>query len=199
MDNLLTTLNYFLAGLAGNYNIIDFNSKNGKTICGFDDFIGMKYESDSRISNYTVQFGDFNSYNKVITPKVIEITLVTQGTYEKISNVIEILENYKNSTKLVDVQTPYGVFIGYNIINLSYELSVSKGIGYLECTIKIREVEVSSAQFTAFKNIEEQPTTLLGKISSVRDVVQLVEKTTQKITTTMLGADIIFSNRILFR
>ena len=196
MDNLLTTLNYFLAG---NYNIVDFNSKNGKTICGFDDFIGMKYESDSRISNYTVQFGDFNSYNKVIIPKIIEITLVTQGTHEKISNVVEILENYKNSTKLVDVQTPYGVFIGYNIINLSYELSVSKGIGYLECTIKIREVGVSSAQFTAFKNIEEQPTTLLGKISSVRDVVQLVEKTTQKITTTMLGADIIFSNRILFR
>lgn len=199
MDNVLNALNYIQSFISGEYNITKFNSSTKETICGFDGFIGVRYNSSSKISDYTVQLGDFTSYNKVIQPTVIEITLCTEGTYDKISSVLSTLENYKNSTELVDIQTPYGIYIGYNIIDLNFDLSIQKGVGYLECTIKVRQVEISNAQFTAFRNIEEQPTTLLGRINLVRGAVEKVEKITTIISSTLLGTEIIFSNKIKWR
>lgn len=199
MDRALTAINYIKYFLTGGYNITKFNSPTKETICGFDGFIGVKYNSTSRISDYTVQLGDFSSYNKILQPTVIEITLCTQGSYEKISAVLATLENYKNSIELIDIQTPYGVYIGYNIIDLKYELTTEKGIGYLECTITVRQIEVSNAQFVAFKNIEEKATTLLGRMNTMYGVLENVEKATTAVTSVLLGTEIIFGNKIRLR
>lgn len=199
LDKTLNTVNYIKNFLLGEYNITKFNSNTNETICGFDSFMGIKYDSNSKVSTYTVQLGDFSSYNKVLIPTNIEIILATQGTYDKISSVLSTLENYKNSTELVNIQTPYGVFIGYNIINLTYELSTNRGLGYLECTIKARQIEVSDQQFIAYKNIEEQPVSLLGKMNKIQNILDIVEKITSTINYIVLGVEIITSNRINFR
>lgn len=199
MDRILNAVTYITSFLAGDYNITKFNSPTKETICGFDGFISLKYNSTSQVSKYSVQLGDFTSYNKVIQPTNIEVTLCTKGSFEKISSVVSTLDNYKNSTVLVDIQTPYGVYIGYNITDFSYELSVEKGIGYVECVINVRQIEVNSAQFTAFRNIEEKPTTLLGKFSLIQSSLEKVENTVTKVTKTVLGTEIIFSNKIRWR
>lgn len=199
LDKTLNTVNYIKNFLLGEYNITKFNSNTNETICGFDSFMGIKYDSNSKVSTYTVQLGDFSSYNKVLIPTNIEIILATQGTYDKISSVLSTLENYKNSTELVNIQTPYGVFIGYNIINLTYELSTNRGLGYLECTIKARQIEVSDQQFIAYKNIEEQPVSLLGKMNKIQNILDIVEKITSTINYVVLGVEIITSNRINFK
>lgn len=196
MDKVINTINYLKTFLSGNYNITRYNSPTKETICGFDGFINMKYNSSSEISRYSVHLGDFSSYNKVLEPTNIEVVLCTKGTFEKISAVISTLNNYKNSTELVDIQTPYGVYIGYNIVNVDYELSTDKGYGYVECTITAQQIEVSAAQFTAIRNIEEKPTALLGKMSLLQSTIHKYEKITGTVTKAFLGTELIFSNHI---
>lgn len=199
MDRILNAVNYITSFLAGDYNITKFNSPIKETICGFDGFINLKFNSSSQVSKYSVQFGDFSSYNKVLQPTNIEITLCTKGSFEKIAAVVSTLDNYKNSTVLIDIQTPYGVYIGYNITDFNYELSAEKGVGYVECVINVRQIEVSSAQFTAFRNIEEKPTTLLGKFSLVQSSLEKVENVITKVTKTVLGTELIFGNKLRWR
>lgn len=200
MDSFLNKLSFISNFLNGNYNITKFVSNINETICGFDDFMDFKFEGTSTISNYTIQLNNFSSYNKVTNPIELNITLGTQGSFYKISNVISVLNKYKDSTELVNIQTPFGFFIGYNITGLNFEISGNQpGCGYLECVIKLREVEISSKQFSSFLNAEEQSTTLLGKINSIRNIVSITENVTSVITTTLLGSKIIFSNRIKFR
>lgn len=196
MDRVLNAVNYIKTFLAGDYNITKNNSATKETICGFDGFISLKCNSSSKISKYSVKLGDFTSYNKVLEPTNLEITLCVSGSFEKISAVISTLDNYKNSVQLVDIQTPYSVYIGYNIVDTEYELSAENGIGYLECVLNVRQIEVSSAQFTAIKNIEDKPTTLLGKMSLLQSSLQKFENVTGSITKTFLGAQLIFGNRI---
>lgn len=199
MDRVLQVANYIKSFLAGDYNITKYNSSSKQTICGFDGFISLKYNSSSNISKYSVKLGDFSSYNKILQPDNLEITVCTTGTFEKISSVIFMLNNYKNSIELVDIQTPYGVYIGFNIVDLEYEVSAENGVGYLECIIKARQIEVSSAQFTAIKNIESRATNILGKVSLVQNTIQQFHKATSITAKTALGAQLIFGNRIKFR
>lgn len=199
MDKVLTTINYIKSFLSGNYNITKFNSDIKETICGFDGITDIKFSSNSNISDYTVQYGDFTSYNKVIRPSVIDITLIIEGSFEKIASVLAVLENYKNSTELVDIQTPYSIYIGYNIVNLDYELTVQKGVGLFDCTIKARQVEVNDIQFNSYKNIEERPIILLGKVSTFQGIAEKVNKVSTSINSTLLGVDIIFGSKINLR
>lgn len=195
----LTALDeYILKIHAGNYNITRHNSEKKEPICGFDGITNLSFNSSSSISSYSVQFGDFSSYNKVLKPSVINLTVVTEGTFEKIKSVTLIMENYKNSFELVDIQTPYGVYIGYNITDVEYELSTRNGIGLLELNFIAKEVNISNKQFSSYKDIEQNPVSSNGRINLLEKGISSIEKVTSKISTTLLGVNVLFGSKLRF-
>lgn len=206
VGNLLSNLStgivaldeYILKINAGNYNITKHNSEKKEPICGFDGITNLSFNSSSSISSYSVQFGDFSSYNKVLKPSVINLTVITEGTFEKIKSVTVIMENYKNSFELVDIQTPYGIYIGYNITDVEYELSTRNGLGLLELNFIAKEVNISNKQFSSYKNIEQTPTSFNGRSSLLENGVNFVEKATSKISKTLLGVNVLFGSKIRF-
>lgn len=182
------------------YGITRYDGKDSSNICGFDGMTYFNAEYDSKISDFVTQFGDFTSYNKCNLPTLLHMRLGAQGTYGKLSNIIFLLEQYKSSVILVNIHTPFNVFIGFNITNFSYSITARDNIGYLDIDLKARQIYISKAQFSAYSNIEEAPQQLLGKIATFSAIVEIWDAAKALGYLPVLeGVSVVLSNRVRFR
>lgn len=142
----------------------------GQTIASFDTFVEMRFKTGSALPIMPVEQGSFFTANKWMLPYNAMVQLAKMGDAGVINEMMVALEQYKNSTDIVDIVTPYFTFIHGNLYDIEYDFSVDEtGVGMAAPRLSIQEVRfiqesaTSTSDITGAKNAESNSTVNNGK------------------------------------
>lgn len=113
-------------------------------------FLSYSYSNDSRISQYPVEAGAFQSYNKVDTPFDLRIRVTKSGNVATVSAFIEVAEGLAKATDLNTyvLITPERTYQSVNVVKVSHDHQANHGANMVTMELYLVEVRVTaSAQY----------------------------------------------------
>lgn len=121
----------------------------GAEIISPDTFVGMQYSNSTRLSNYPLEQGAFESYNKVNNPYDVNVTMAVGGSEANRAAFLAIARDIANSMGLYTVVTPEEVFPSVNIERYDYSRTVHNGVGIVSVTFYLKQIRINAtAEFT---------------------------------------------------
>jgi hypothetical protein len=119
-------------------------NKAGVRILTPDSVISFSFLNEYRISDYPVELGGFESYNKVATPFDARLVFTKGGTVADRKSFLDLLDAIIISLELFDVVTPEKAYINANIIRYDYERASRSGVSLLSVAIFLREIRAAA-------------------------------------------------------
>lgn len=114
-----------------------------------DSVRNFDYRSESRISNYPVQQGEFNSYNKVDVPFEASIHMVKGGTLEDRTTFLDDCQNVEESLDLFTIVSPERAYTNCNVTRLAMSRRETRGAFFVEVEMYFEQIQEISAQYSA--------------------------------------------------
>ncbi len=122
---------------------------NGNAVISPDSVIDVSFDREFRISDYPVEQGGFQSYNKVATPFDFRMTMTKGGPANDLQLFIEACDSLVETDALY---TAIGGNIAYpnvNVVRYGYERKSTNGVTLLTVHMFMREVrQTASATFS---------------------------------------------------
>lgn len=156
----------------GSWTILDHETQ--RELCTFDTFLGYDSNKDNQVMNYPIEEGSFASYNKIVNPTRITVYLARSGYPLQLKTTLQVLEEYADSTKKVDVILPFKSFVGYNIEKISH--SMQSGDAGDQLIVSLPMVEIKEVSIT-YKTVKLSPKKV--KSPSLSDTVKTGKKQTE--------------------
>src|SRR6185312_12186285 len=126
--------------------------QNGKSVLISDSVVSVDYRKEWHISDYPIEQGNFESYNKVRMPYDARITFSKGGTDSDRNEFLTTIESISASLELYDVVTPEFTYVNANISHFDYQHTSINGVGLLAVTIWLQEIRATAA--SAFSKVE---------------------------------------------
>jgi len=126
--------------------------QNGKSVLISDSVVSVDYRKEWHISDYPIEQGNFESYNKVRMPYDARITFSKGGTDSDRNEFLTTIESISASLELYDVVTPEFTYVNANISHFDYRRTSINGVGLLAVTIWLQEIRATAA--SAFSKVE---------------------------------------------
>jgi len=127
--------------------------QQGEKVLEPDSFLGVRYRDGSRIVDYPLEQGAFQSYNKVATPFDVAITMAIGSNIDQREGFLRQLARLKASLDLFIVITPEITFQNVNIEAYDYERRARNGASLIVFDIFLREVRTTAvAAFSPVKS-----------------------------------------------
>jgi hypothetical protein len=126
---------------------------NGQNAIPADTMLSFEYRKDSQISDYPLEGGKFESYNKVAVPFDVRVKLACGGNDAARRTFLGVIESLVDDYNLYDAITPEKVYTSCNIVHHDYTRTMEQGRGVLAVNLWLRQVRISSgnaAPNTAF-------------------------------------------------
>ena len=115
-----------------------------------DNVVAFEFKQDFRISNYPVEQGAFESYNKVKIPYDVRLRFSTGGSVADRQAMIDSVDAIIGSTDLFDAVTPEKVYQNLNPVHQDIRRTARDGVGLLVIDLFCEEVRVTATpQFTS--------------------------------------------------
>jgi hypothetical protein len=109
----------------------------------------FEYKQDWTISDYPVEEGGFQSYDKVQLPFECRVRITSSGSSGDRAALLAALDQIANSLDLYDVVTPERVYTSVNVHHMDYRRTATNGVGLLVVDLWLVEVRVTAtATFT---------------------------------------------------
>jgi hypothetical protein len=124
------------------------------------------YARDSNISEYPLEQGSFESFNKVQLPAISTITLCLQGSEADRTKFLNQIDLASKSVDLYTIVTPEVQYINFNIQRYDYTRSAQKGASMLTVVLHVKEIRQNialSSSAPAPKNPNATPPVSNGK------------------------------------
>lgn len=115
-----------------------------------DSFVGMEYDGDWRVPNYTQEQGAFQSYNKVRMPFSVMVTLSKGGSEADRNAFIVQTAAAAESINLYDVVTPEFVYASASIVRVGYRRIARNGAHFILADLHFEQIRITATQ--AFSN-----------------------------------------------
>jgi len=155
-----------LGGLSAIYAVVD--ATTGQPIVVPDTMSTMGYRNGADISDYPIEEGQFNSYNKVKVPFEIRTVMCCGGLnyFEQIEQTVDqainsvlgsnlgqgmqrsafldALDNMVNSLDLYNIVTPDKTYENVNCVRVSYDRSQRSGSGMIKAEVVFRQIRQST-------------------------------------------------------
>lgn len=125
------------------------DAKSGDMLA-FKSFMRLNYSVNHKVINSAIS-DDFVSYNKLINPEELDVQGAIKGKPEEISNAIDALIYYSQSTDLLNVLTPDRYFTGFNMYKLNYKREAKDGVDLVIFEAKLQEIRQVETQYTNVK------------------------------------------------
>ncbi len=122
--------------------------ENNLPVLEFTSFISLDVDNTSKITNYSVEKGSFTTYNKIVTPNELTVTLAVQGDALKLQNAIDILNTLCNEAQIVNIVSPYSYYAGYSLESFDYSFNQTDGVGILITPLNFKEIRQVQAAYT---------------------------------------------------
>lgn len=88
--------------------------QSGKAVIHPESYQGFENQNRWKISEFPLQDGDFQSYNKVIIPRTITLKLTQGGSLQQRTALLSALAAIGGDTNLYNIIVPEGVYLGFN-------------------------------------------------------------------------------------
>lgn len=123
------------------------DAKTNQNIAVFDSFLGYSYLGENKTVEKPVENGSFASYNKIAMPYQVNVMLAKMGYPFELRELITELENYKNSTNLVNIILPYKSYINVSLNKLSHGIKEGGAVSMLICELGFSEIREEQATY----------------------------------------------------
>jgi len=117
-------------------------------VLSFTSFISLDSDSSSKITNYTSEKGTFSSYNKIVAPDELAVTLAIQGNAAEIQDAIAILDTLRKEPQKVSIVSPYKEYKWFSLESYSYSFNQSQGVNLLIAAMNFKQVNEVEAIYT---------------------------------------------------
>lgn len=128
--------------------------QSGLEILQPDSVLGIRYRDASRIVDYPLEQGSFESYNKVSNPFDVAVSISVGGSLERREGFLRDLKFWKDSLDLLNVVTPEFTFQNCNIEAYDYQRTSRNGVSLIVIEIYFREVRTTAV--AAFSNVQSE-------------------------------------------
>lgn len=125
----------------------------------FESFIDLDAKIDGQILSEQIEKGSYASYNKVMSPIELTLTVAQSGEADVLQNMIDKLVDMRASTELFSVVTPEYEYENMSLESFSYSRKREDGLNLL--TVEVRCIEV--------KEVESQTTNVAIKKSAAKN------------------------------
>ena len=126
---------------------------SGNPVFSVDTFLDLKYNHDSKVSDFPVELGAFTSYNKVLDPSKAKIRLAVGGQ-AGMSTLMGVLETEVAAANLYSIYTPEAIYTSMAFEKFGYPREQSKGANMLVVDlefVQIRQVSPSYKKISSPK------------------------------------------------
>ena len=149
-----------------------FVSGNAQSLANLFSVVDFEYKQDWSVSDYPVEQGGFQSYDKVQLPGGIRMRVAAGGSQSNRQAILDIVAGLANSMQLFNVYTPEETYVNYSVVHYDYARKANNGAGLIIVDIWLTEIRVTAT--TAFSNTQQpgvagqqssgpvQPTPALG-------------------------------------
>lgn len=141
-------------------------TQGGEVAAPADNVVSLEAILEAQISDYPVENGGFASYNKVIRPFDIRLSMTRGGTVEERQAFVKAVQDAWQSTDLFNVVTPEVVYLDVNVVGVRRLVESDRGVGLVMLEVALRKVRQTGK--LAFANTKEPS----GASSSSNGAVQ---------------------------
>lgn len=127
--------------------------KDGQAVVTAESVIRVEYRQEWSVSDYPLEQGAFESYNKVNTPFEGKVRFATGESEDARTSLLQSIAAIAGDLNLYDLVTPEQTYQSVNIIHYDYNRQSDRGVGLLQIDVGVLEVRVTAtAQFTTVKS-----------------------------------------------
>lgn len=135
----------FSAPLSGQWGIF----LNGSPVITPDTVVDFNYKRDSLLSDYPIEGGGFQTYDKVQIPRDLRVRMAVGADEPTRQNFLLTLESIAGDLNLYTIITPEMSYPSVNITHIDFRRSSGEGVGMIVADIWFLEIRVTaSAQFS---------------------------------------------------
>jgi len=141
-----------------------------------DSFVKFEERQEAKIPIYPMQEGAFQSYNKVLMPYECRLTVTCSGNgpMSKL-NFLSKISYYIETTTLVDIATPDGVYVNMNLVHVDYRREAKQGATLIIAELWFQWVRVVSSTVTTAEPSGASPSSL-GQLSTQSSTLNVIPK-----------------------
>lgn len=126
---------------------------DGLPVVTAESVVSFEYKQGYRISNFPVEEGLFESYNKVQMPFDVRLRFSMGGDVSDRQALIESAEAAIASLELMDAVTPEAVYESLNPVHMDYRRTAVSGVGLLIVDIFCEQVRATAS--SSFTNAQQ--------------------------------------------
>lgn len=123
---------------------------NASPVVTADSVADMSYRQDWNISDYPLEKGAFESYNKVQVPFDVRLRFVSGGSESNRAALLSSIASVAGTLTLYSAVTPEKVYSSVNVKHYDYRRTAVNGVGMIILDVWCEEVRVTSN--TTFAN-----------------------------------------------
>ena len=116
-----------------------------------DSFLDLKYNHDSKVSDFPVELGAFTSYNKVLEPAKAKIRLAAGGK-ALMAPFMSALEHEVAAANLYNIYTPEMVYLSMTLEKVGYPREQEHGRNMIVADLEFVQVRQVSPSYTTIKS-----------------------------------------------
>ncbi len=125
---------------------------NGIPVVLADNVVSLDYKQDWTVSDYPLEQGAFESYDKVQLPFECRVRFSCGGDVTRRQNFLDSIDAIANSLNLYTIMTPEEIYTSVNITHYDYRRTASNGVGLIVADVWAIEVRVTAQQ--QFQNVQ---------------------------------------------
>lgn len=131
--------------------------QDGVEVLTPDTFLSLGYKQSWSISDYPIEQGGFESYDKVNSPFDVKIRIATGGSQGQRQFLLNQVEAIAGTLDLYDVVTPEKVYFGVNVSHFDYHRRSQDGVGVMVIELWFTQIRVT--QTATFSNTKSPTAT----------------------------------------
>lgn len=123
--------------------------KNGVPVVVCDSVVSFGFKQSWSLSDYPVENGGFQTYDKVNSPFDARVRFATGGSEGDRQVLLDSIDAIAGTVELYDVVTPERVYRDVNVVCYDYNRTARNGVGLLMVDVSLMEVrQTATAAFT---------------------------------------------------
>jgi hypothetical protein len=117
-------------------------SQKGALALRPDNITAFEFQREYRISDYPLEAGSFESFNKVTLPYDIRVIMTKGGSLADRKEFLDMVDALVAALDLFTIVTPERVYLNANLIRQDYRREATSGVSLL--TVELHATEIRS-------------------------------------------------------
>jgi Dit-like tail protein len=119
--------------------------QNGGPVITADCVVSFEYRQDWMVSDYPLEQGSFESYNRVLVPYDVRVRYASGASDADRAALLQAVDAAANSLEIFDVFTPENLYKSVSIQHYDYRRQARNGVGLLVIDVWCVQVRLLAA------------------------------------------------------